>query len=408
MEHDHPVRRGFLSNLFGAGVGVAGAGVLRAQGPAVARPANPGGLAGLSQARSGRRKRISSSDKTGRNDDRIRVKAGGTATLAEIDGAGSIRHIWMTIADGEPDYLRRLVLRAYWDGESQPSVESPLGDFFGVGHAKVAHYSSMPLNMVSGGSPLNENQAAMNCFFPMPFARHARLTLTNDGEKPAHAVYFYVDYEAYDRLPAGELAFHAQWRRNNPTTASVDLADAGLDFGKTNDIVNTSGAGNYVILDAQGRGHYAGCNLSIDHINPIKNFGWFGEGDDMIYIDGEAQPSLAGTGTEDYFGAAWGYPSGAYSMPYHGISLAGPTQGPDAYSGKWTMYRYHIEDPVMFEKSIRVTIEAGHANVHANDYASVAYWYQAEPHKPFGALPAMSQRLPRSRADSLRGFWKTR
>jgi hypothetical protein len=385
--------------MLGGGAVVAGAGLLHAQSTSSSLIANSGGLAGISRARTGRRKRISSYDKTGGNNDRIRVNAGQTATLAEIEGAGCVRHIWMTIADAEPDYLRRLVLRAYWDSESQPSVESPLGDFFGVGHARVGHYSSMPLNMVTGGSPLNENQAAMNCFFPMPFARNARFTLANDGEKPAHAVYFYIDYEAYDRLPDNELAFHAHWKRSNPTTPSVNLADATLDFAKTNDIPNPSGAGNYVILDAQGRGHYAGCNLSIDHLNPIKNFGWFGEGDDMIFIDGETQPSLVGTGTEDYFGAAWGYPSGAYSMPYHGISLAGPTQGPDAYSGKWTMYRYHIEDPVMFQKSIRVTIEAGHANIHANDYSSVAYWYQTEPHATFAPI------LP---ADKRREFWKTR
>ena len=408
MEQDQPVRRGFLSKLLGAGAVAAAAGAAQAQAPTLASRANAGGLYGLSQARAGRRKRISSFDRTGGNNDRIKVNAGQTATIAEIDGAGSIRHIWMTIADNEPDYLRRLVLRMYWDGESQPSVESPIGDFFGVGHARAAHYSSMPLNMVTGGSPLNENQAAMNCFFPMPFTRHARITLTNDGEKPAHAVYSYVDYEAYDRLPENELSFHAQWLRVNPTKPSVNLSDASLDFGKTNDIANLTGSGNYLILDAVGRGHYAGCNLSIDHLNPIKNFGWFGEGDDMIYIDGETQPSLVGTGTEDYFGAAWGYPSGAYSMPYHGISLAGPTTGPEAYSGKWTMYRYHIEDPVMFQKSIRVTIEAGHANVHANDYSSTAYWYQTEPHKTFAPILPVAQRLPRSRADSLREFWKTR
>ncbi|MCX6631115.1 MAG: DUF2961 domain-containing protein [Candidatus Solibacter sp.] len=171
---------------------------------------------------------------------------------------------------------------------------------------------------------------------------------------------------------------------------------------------NSDGKGNYVILEAEGRGHYAGCNLSVDHINPIKYFGWFGEGDDMIFIDGEATPSITGTGTEDYFCAAWGYPSGAYSMPYHGISLAGPTEGPDAYSGKWTMYRYRIEDPVMFQKSIRVTIEAGHANVHADDYSSVAYWYQAEPQKIFAPLPGVELRLPRTRYESLKEFWKTR
>lgn len=371
-------------------------------------PAYAQSLGSIHLARPGRRRRVSSADRTGGNDDRVKVEPGQTGTLAEIDGPGCIRHIWMTIADTEPNYLRRLVLRMYWDGERNPSVEAPVGDFFGVGHARAAHYSSAPLNMVTGGSAAAENQAAMNCFFPMPFAKHARITLQNEGEKPAHAVYFYFDYEHYNAPPANALPFHAQWRRQNPTAASVDLAATGLDFAKTNELKNTDGKGNYVVLDVEGRGHYVGCNLSVDHINPIKFFGWFGEGDDMIYIDGETKPSLVGTGTEDYFGAAWGYPSGAYSMPYHGISLAGPTEGPDAYSGKWTMYRYHIEDPVMFQKAIRVTIEAGHANVHADDYSSVAYWYQTEPHKPFPAILPVAQRLPRTRFESLKEFWKSR
>jgi hypothetical protein len=408
MDSDRSARRGFLSGLCGAGAVAAGAGRLSAQSsaPGVA-PVAPG-LAGLFMVRPGRRRRVSSADRTGGNADKVRIEPGQTATLGEIQGAGCIRHIWMTVADAEPNYLRRLVLRAYWDGEAHPSVESPLGDFFGVGHARVAHYSSMPLNMVTGGSAQNDNQAAMNCFFPMPFARHARITLANDGEKPAHAVYFYIDYEQLDRPMEGALPFHAQWRRNNPTAPSVNLADAGLDFGKVNELRNTDGKGNYLIVAAEGRGHYVGCNLSIDHVNPIRYFGWFGEGDDMIYIDGEPLPSLAGTGTEDYFCAAWGFPSGAYSMPYHGVSLAGPTEGPDAYSGKWTMYRFHIEDPVMFQKSLRVTIEAGHANVHADDYSSVAYWYQEEPHKSFDALPGVERRLPRTRYESLKEFWKTR
>ena len=191
MENNDPARRRFLSKIIGLGAVGAGSGALLAQrGSDSTMGAGLGGLAGLSRARTGRRKRASSYDRTGGNNDRIRVNTGETATLAEIDGAGCIRHIWMTIADAEPDYLRRLVLRAYWDGEEHPSVESPIGDFFGVGHAKVAHYSSMPFNMVTEGGPLAQNQAAMNCFFPMPFARHARITLRNDGEKPAHAVYF--------------------------------------------------------------------------------------------------------------------------------------------------------------------------------------------------------------------------
>jgi hypothetical protein len=129
--------------------------------------------------------------------------------------------------------------------------------------------------------------------------------------------------------------------------------------------------------------------------------------DGSVEIDGETTPSIVGAGTEDYFCAAWGYPGGFNSMPYHGISLAGATDPAAPYSGKWTMYRYHLEDPVMFTKSIRVTIEHGHGNVHASDYSSVGYWYQTEPHAPFPPLLPAAQRLPIPDRESLRRYWKT-
>ncbi len=241
----------------------------------------------------------------------------------------------------------------------------------------------------------------------MPFAEGARITLSNESEHALTHVYYYLDFE---ECAVGEevLRFHAQWRREAPTKASVDLAAAGMSFERVNQEANLDGEGNYVILEAQGRGHFVGSSLSIDNLNPIPGFGWFGEGDDMIFIDGEEwPPSLHGTGTEDYFCAAWGFPSGKYDGPYHGISLAGPDSGPLAYSGKWTVYRFHIEDPVHFEKSIRVTIEHGHANCHANDYASVAYWYQSEPHAPFPTLLLAAQRLPVPDTESLQRFLET-
>lgn len=361
-------------------------------------------LRGLIYPREARRRRASSWDRTGGNRDFIRIEAGETATVAEIAGSGCINHLWFTINAKEPLYLRTTILRIYWDGESTPSVETPLGDFFGVGHARVNHFVSLPLNMITGPGPLEHNQAAMNCFFAMPFANGARITLTNESDQVIEHAYFYVDYEERAVEPDA-LRFHAQWRRELPTQATVDLSAPGVTVEPTNDLPNLDGRENYVILDAQGRGHYVGCVLSIDHLNPIPNFGWFGEGDDMIFIDGEVwPPSLHGTGTEDYFCAAWGYPSGKYDAPYHGVSLAGPNQGPLTYSGKWSMYRFHIEDPVYFAQSIRVTIEHGHANLHASDYSSVAYWYQSEPHAPFPVLPPVAERLPLPDRESIKRY----
>ncbi len=410
------LRRDFVRKLLGLGTAAAAASsgaVAAMQSGGTSRPdaaglSSPGGLTNLYQARSGRSRRASSWDRTGRNNDYLTVAPGATATIADISGAGCIRHMWITIAHEEKDFLRRDVLRAYWDGETTPSIESPVGDFFGVGHARATNYWSMPLNMVTGGKPEKEARAAMNCYFPMPFARGAKLTIENQGVKPIRALYFNIDYEQHSAVPDDALRFHAHWRRVNPTPGTVDLTNRSNGFLKVNEVVNLDGKSNYVIMEASGRGHYVGCNLSIDHINPIPNFGWFGEGDDMIHVDGEVSPSMIGTGTEDYFCAAWGYPGGFNAMPYHGISLAGPHDDLIEFQGKWTMYRYHIEDPVMFNKSIKVTIEHGHGNSQSNDYSSVGYWYQTEPHSPFPALPAVDQRLPLSEDASTRSYWKTR
>lgn len=412
MFHD-TFRRRFVRRLLGLG-GAAAAGSMASASPAAAQTAtanglqNMGGLSQLYLARPGRRRRESSWNRTGRNADRFEVQPGATHTMADIRGAGCIRHIWVTISSTEPAYLRKLVFRAYWDGQDNPSIETPVGDFFGVGHARVSNYWSLPLNMVTGGGPETEDRAAMNCFFPMPFGNGARLTVENQGGEAVRALYYYVDYEEHSSVGDDALRFHAQWRRENPTPPTVELSRESNNFRATNELVNLDGKSNYLILDAEGRGHYVGCNLSIDHINPIPQFGWFGEGDDFCWIDDEEKPSLIGTGTEDYFCAAWGYPGGRNSMPYHGISYAGgPTTGEAPYSGKWTMYRYHVEDPILFERSIRFSIEHGHANVHANDYSSVAYWYQTVPHKPFPAFPEVDKRLPIPDRESLRRYWKT-
>jgi hypothetical protein len=229
----------------------------------------------------------------------------------------------------------------------------------------------------------------------MPFAKSARIDVTNEGE---HSLifYFYVDYETYERPLDDAAHFHAQWRRQNPTDGWGDDSrrfESDPDYRReVFTSPNTTGAGNYVILEAQGRGHYVGCSLNIDVFSRAKN-DWYGEGDDMIFIDGDTLPTLHGTGTEDYFNTAF-CPAQEFSAPYHGLPLtSGTPEWP--WGGKHSMYRFHIEDPVHFRESIRVTIEHGHANHLSHDYSSVAYWYQTEPHAPFPPLPPVGERLPR-------------
>jgi hypothetical protein len=248
----------------------------------------------------------------------------------------------------------------------------------------------------------------------MPFSQRAQVELLNQGERSVR-FYYYIDYELHESIPEDLGRFHAQWRRQNPCQG---ISDEGMDnrafsFGGA----NIGGAGNYVLLEAEGRGHYVGCNLNIHNLRQrpdlewpaglswppseeearglgdeyLRLFNWYGEGDDMIFIDGEAwPPSLHGTGTEDYFNTAH-CPAEKYDAPYHGLTLPG---GPN-WSGKISLYRFHIEDPIHFRKSIRVTIEHGHANHRSDDYSSTAYWYQLEPHAPFPPLPPAAERLPR-------------
>ncbi|CAI6083883.1 glycoside hydrolase family 172 protein [Cohnella sp. JJ-181] len=342
-------------------------------------------LSTLSRSRIGKRKRESSYDRTGGNKDFFSVRPGDHAEICSIGGAGAITHIWMTMATDAPSeepYLpRKIVLRMYWDGESEPSVEAPIGDFFGMGHGITRNYTSAALMM----SP--EDGKAFNCFFRMPFARGARITVESEADQPIK-FYFYVDYEAYDSLPAEELRFHAQWRRECPTDGIEEAGadNAEFEFGGK----NTTGEGNYVILEAAGKGHYIGCNFNVHNLRETREWNWYGEGDDMIFIDGEPwPPTLHGTGMEDYFNTAW-CPQQEVCTPYHGIILGG---GPN-WSGKISTYRYHVLDPIMFDDSIRVTIEHGHNNHRSDDVSSTAYWYQSEPHRPFPALPGIAGRLP--------------
>lgn len=341
-------------------------------------------LRDLPRLRSSRRRRASSWDRSGGNDDRLTVPAGETALLADIEGPGSVNHIWCTVAlpnhDGpdvtETDFLRKLVLKVTWDDQEHPSVLVPLGDFFGVGHGRTVDFVSAPLQM----SP--QDGKGFNCWFHMPFRRRARFELVSELTAEPVLFYYYIDYELFDAVEEDLGYFHAQWRRENPAGGIEQGAQSNREFQVEG--TNLTGDGNYVILDAAGRGHYVGCVLNVRNLRDTDAWNWYGEGDDMIFIDGEAfPPSLHGTGTEDYFNTAW-CPSEAYSAPYHGITLPG---GPN-WSGRISLYRFHIEDPVTFTESIRVTIEHGHANKRSDDLSSVAYWYQTLPHRPFTLPPA--------------------
>jgi hypothetical protein len=351
-------------------------------------------LADLARLRAGvRRERISSWDRSGGNRDFWTFEPGQAHPIAEIDGAGCIKHVWMTMSSPDAQYARKVVLRMWWDGESvqTPSVEVPIGDFFGIGHGIVKNFCSLPLAM----SP--SDGRGFNCFFPMPFADGARIEVTNQTTDQFN-LYFYVDYEAYDCLDDGYGRFHAQWRRENPTPGWGDPSRRfrqdrayGREVYAT---PNLSDAENYVILDAEGTGHYVGCHLDVDCFARDKN-DWYGEGDDMIVIDEEPwPPRLHGTGTEDYFNTAY-CPREEFCTPYYGITVYSGTQE-WPWKGKNSLYRFHVEDPIYFERSIRVSIEHGHANNLSNDYSSTAYWYQSEPHRPFPPLPPVEARLPRS------------
>jgi hypothetical protein len=325
-------------------------------------------LSGLTKPHDYILKRVSSYDRTGGNDDYRPLAAGETLTLLDEAGPGEISHVWITIASDERFHLKRMVLRMYWDGESSPSVEAPVGDFFGLGLGDYFLYQSAPLSV--GGDK------ALNSFFPMPFQKHARVTLTNEGQQRADAVYWNIDLRAYKAaLPADTLYFHAQYRQATPNRA--------FPGNKT----NLEGKDNYVWMEAEGRGHFAGVTMSV-----VENQdGWWGEGDDMFFVDGEKLPSINGTGSEDYFLGAWDFGGKPFAYGLFGA----PVVGAELQGGRWSVYRFHLDSPVPFTKSLRATIEHGHANDRGDNFYSVAYWYQSEPHGAFPPLPAAELRLPR-------------
>lgn len=294
------------------------------------------------------------------------VESGETLTLAQIEGPGRIQSMWFTGATGR-DYI----LRIYWDHQAYPSVECPLTDFFGGGwHGGLSKVQPdfAPLNsaMISVCPILG-----LNSYWPMPFRRHCRVTLENRGEKRA-SLYYQINYELTD-ISDNEAYFHAMWRRSNPVQN-----------------------GEHVILDGvDGRGQFAGVML---HVGINGQNLWWGEGEVKFYIDGDAFPTICGTGTEDYFGGAFGWDVNGHYTSYHhlysGVHQIHQPKGDEDVQQRFAMYRWHIPDPVRFEKNIKVTIQdlGWRRNgrtylVRGDDFSSVAYWYQTLPSNPLPPLP---------------------
>jgi hypothetical protein len=344
----------------------------------------------ITRIKNHRTKRVSSWDQTGRNTDCIAVEPGETRVLADIAGPGRINHIYFTLIGPDMFDFRETVLRMFWDDEAEPSVEVPFGDFFCVGNCIVRRFASLMVTVNAGAGDSVQTNNGFNCYFPMPFATRARVEIENQSRRVlgglCHMLWYHIDYEEHDSPPPDDVGrFHAHWRREN-------LTESVTQEEKNNPLwngVNLDGKENYVILDAEGQGHLIGVFLNVDNVAG----GWYGEGDDMIFIDGDKwPPSLHGTGSEEIFGGGAG-PDREYAGPYTGFLLVENRDG-ETYSGKNAMYRWYIHDPVRFSQSIRVTIEHGHANNYENDYSSVAYWYQREPHKTFEPLPPASERIP--------------
>jgi hypothetical protein len=330
--------------------------------------------------------RISSYDRSGGNHDWIDIAPGETAVLAEISGAGVIRRFYMAPLAADRMRYRKVVLRMYWDGEKDPSVEAPLGDFFGSGLGTLRYFKSLVVNVNPGHQGWDFD--GMVNYLPMPFEKGARITLENDGKVPGFRVWYHIDYEQYPGgvLPDNVGRLHAQWRRSiHPSIppGAVKNTTLGNDAAK-----NTTGEDNFVILDAEGQGSYVGLFLIVDNVQG----GWYGEGDDMIFVDGAKwPPTFPGTGHEEIFNSGC-CPDMEFWGPYTGFYLIENYKAD--FGGKNLMYRFYVNDPVRFEKSIRVTVEHGHANNYDNDYTSTAFWYQKEPHKVFPPLPSAQERLP--------------
>ncbi len=305
------------------------------------------------------------------NDDSKRPIPGETTVLADLQGPGVVTHIWVTIADNEYGWPRLLRLRVYYDGSETPSVDAPIGDFFAVGNGTEGEVESLMVRNSSDGR-------ARNCYWPMPFRKSCKITVTNEGRRRVSMLYFHVDWNKVSAMPADTLYFHARYRQALPAPAD---------------------GSNYEFLKVNGKGHYVGTVMSVVQAEA----GWFGEGDDYFWVDGQ-KPSIEGTGSEDYFNDAWGLH--VNDGPYYGVTVA---EGTDLGS-RMTAYRWHLLDPIPFTKSLKAEIEHRGWTYNADGtvksafgertdlISSVAFWYQEGIARDQPPLPYGSARLPQGNA----------
>jgi len=314
------------------------------------------------------------------------IEPGQTVTLAEIDGPGVIQHIWITVTDKTDKdvfVLRDLVLRMYWDDETIPSVESPLGDFFCNGFGRGCTVNSLPI-------VVNPTRG-FNSYFQMPFRKKAKITIENQHEATVPAFFYQIDYCLYDDIPENTAYFHAQWNRQKMTTKQED----------------------YVIVDnIKGQGLYVGTYIALTTLERY----WWGEGEVKMYLDGDLEyPTICGTGMEDYFGGAWSFASqkngktveNTYCTPFMGYPYYSAHDEAvhnfyhnDDIPPQRGFYRWHILDPIRFAEDLKVTVqqigvEKNGLFERQDDIASVAYWYQSEPHNPFKPFAKKEDRRPR-------------
>src|SRR3989440_1419103 len=310
--------------------------------------------------------RESSMSPTGKNDDYRPMTPGQTVTVADIKGAGRITHIWFTIAADSPDHLRELVIRMTWDDAKTPAVECPIGDFFAQGHGKYVEFASSP---VSVGARM-----ALNCYWPMPFKKHAVITVENEGAKPVGAYYFNIDYRLDDKAERDPRYFHTQYRTWFPAPVGKPLT----------------------ICDTTGAGHYVGTFITV----MANSDGWWGEGDDIWTIDGAAKPQINGTGSEDYFCGAWDF-GRAFWTPFFGVPFYdNADKGGEKRGILNTCYRWHVLDPVPFMKSLVLNIEHGRQGFDedrkpfTNHYTIVGFFYLNNAEGDSPPMPAYKDRVP--------------